>query len=65
MEFKLKHLALQENLAHFGLCPQDWSIELQDNQFALVKHTDEDTFQFYGKVNSSESEWEYLQLHSL
>lgn len=65
MESVIKSVNLKESLAHFGLCPIDWSIEVYENNLALVKNIQEDTFQFIGKINPKAATWEYLQLHSL
>lgn len=56
---------LNQNLAEFGLCPFDWTIEVKNNNMALIKNTEEEDFQFIGKLDRTNSHWEHIQLHSI
>lgn len=59
------HQNLLQSLSQFGLCPFDWTIDFKNNTHAVIKNNDEADFQFIGKVNSTNKDWEYLKLLSI
>lgn len=65
METNTNHTELIQNLIQFGLCPFDWSIEKQEADIAIIKNTNENDFQFIGKIDSTHTNWEYLKLHNI
>lgn len=65
MESNLNQNEFMQDLAQFGLCPFDWSIEKKDKDVVVIKNTVEDDFQFIGKLDRSNKHWEYLQLHMI
>jgi hypothetical protein len=64
-----KYLQLQSSLSQFGLCPNDWNIEPQKNDFILIKNKTEESFYFIGKIkqktNSDKIDWKFITLASL
>ena len=56
--------ALKQNLNQFGLNPLNWSLNFYKN-YALITNTDENDFQFIGKINAARTNWEFIQLFNL
>lgn len=56
---------LQQNLNQFGLNPTNWTLNFHQKNFALITNTDENDFQFIGKLNKTKTNWEYIQLINL
>lgn len=65
MQTNINQEELVLNLTQFGLCPFDWTIEVKNNNLAVIKNTQEEDFQFIGKLDATNSHWEYIQLHSI
>jgi hypothetical protein len=56
---------LKQNLNQFGLNPSNWIIDFHPPNYALITNTDEVEFQFIGKLNPTQTNWEYIKLFSL
>ncbi len=61
-------LRLQTGLSQFGLCPTEWDIIPQNDNFHFIKNKSEDDFYFVGKVDRNKNdkvEWKFIQLAGL
>ena len=56
---------LKQNLNQFGLNPLNWSLNFYQKNYALITNTDENDFQFIGKINAARTNWEFIQLFNL
>ena len=56
---------LKNNLNQFGLNPANWTIDFHQPNYALITNTDEVEFQFIGKLNPTQTNWEYIKLFNL
>jgi hypothetical protein len=57
--------SLLSDLAHFGLCPFDWTIEAKKENEVIIKNIDDSEFQFLGKLKPNQTSWQSLRLISL
>lgn len=53
---------LRQNLNQFGLNPTNWTLDFKQKNYAVITNTDENDFQFIGKLNKAKTNWEYIQL---
>jgi hypothetical protein len=61
-------LTLKTSLSQFGLCPKDWDIIPQNDNFHVIKNKSEDDFYFVGKADrkkNDEMEWKFITLAGL
>ena len=56
---------LKQNLNQFGLNPLNWSLSFYQKNYVLITNTDENEFQFIGKINAAKTNWEFIQLFNL
>lgn len=56
---------LKESLTQFGLNPKNWNLNFHQSNYALITNTDENDFQFIGKINATKTNWEYIKLFNL
>lgn len=56
---------LKQNLIQFGLNPTNWTLNFHQNNYALITNTDENDFQFIGKMNKNKTNWEFIKLFNL
>ena len=56
---------LKEKLNQFGLNPINWTLHFHQSNYALITNTDENDFQFIGKMNATKTNWEYIKLFNL
>lgn len=56
---------LKQNLNQFGLNPANWTLNFHQSNYALITNTDENDFQFIGKLNKTKTNWEFIQLFNV
>ena len=56
---------LKQNLNQFGLNPLNWSLDFYQKNYFLITNTDENDFQFIGKINATKTNWEFIQLFNI
>ncbi len=56
---------LKQKLNQFGLNPIDWSLNFYQKNYALITNTEENDFQFIGKINAAKTNWEFIQLFNI
>jgi hypothetical protein len=56
---------LKQNLNQFGLNPANWTLNFHQKNYALITNTDENDFQFIGKMNETKTNWEFIKLFNL
>lgn len=61
----LNQSLLTIDLSRFGLCPDDWIIELKQSSLAFIKNKQEQEFIFLGRPKDGLTGWDTIQLYSL
>jgi hypothetical protein len=66
---EIEQKQLQSSLSSFGLSPNDWKIEPQNNNLILIKNKFEESFYFIGETVRSKKlnqiDWKFITLASL